>query len=56
MGALVTKFRAHAFLVQTAVGSLQVRRLSVAPGVAPNRTFSNEPAALAYLAAPSPRS
>jgi hypothetical protein len=46
---VVTAFRKHAFLVKTAVGSLQVRRMSAANGATPDATFSSEAAALAYL-------
>jgi hypothetical protein len=46
---LVGAFRKHAFLVRTAVGGLQVRRMSAANGAMPEATFSSEAAALAYL-------
>ncbi|HEX3598039.1 MAG TPA: hypothetical protein VHU80_23175 [Polyangiaceae bacterium] len=47
---LLSRFRAHAFLVRTAVGTLQVRRLSTSNGIPPNNVFSDEAAAMAYLA------
>jgi hypothetical protein len=46
---LVTKFKKHAFLVQTAVGGLQVRRLATSSGAPSAVTFSREAEALAYL-------
>jgi hypothetical protein len=46
---VVGAFRKHAFLVKTAVGSLQVRRMSAANGTTPEATFSSEAEALAYL-------
>jgi hypothetical protein len=47
--SLVNKFKKHAFLVQTAVGTLQVRRLSAVQGSPAAATFSDEGAALTYL-------
>jgi hypothetical protein len=49
VGALVGSFRAHAFLVRTAVGNLQVRRLSGNNGTPANQVFTDEAAALAFL-------
>jgi hypothetical protein len=42
-------FRAHAFLVRSAVGRLQVRRLATSRGDSPSSVFSSEPEALAHL-------
>jgi hypothetical protein len=53
---VVTAFRKHAFLIKTAVGGLQVRRMSAANGTAPEATFSSEAAALAYLSGDEKRS
>jgi hypothetical protein len=51
VGTLLGHFRAHAFLVKTAVGSLQVRRLSASGGAPPGNVFSDEAAARAFLTA-----
>lgn len=50
MGTVVSRFRAHAFLTKTAVGGLQIRRLTAARGVSPHVVFSDESEALAHLA------
>ena len=49
VGSLLVRFRAHAFLVKTAVGNLQVRRLSATRGAPETRVFTDEATALAYL-------
>ena len=52
VGGLLAVFKSHAFLVKTAVGSLQVRRLSATRGISTGATFSDEAAALKYLGIP----
>ena len=49
VGTLLGRFRAHAFLVKTAAGNLQVRRLSATGGAPPSHVFTDEASALAYL-------
>jgi hypothetical protein len=49
VNTLLGGFRAHAFLVRTAVGNLQVRRLSATNGAPPSHVFTDEASALAYL-------
>ncbi|HVW29724.1 MAG TPA: hypothetical protein VHC69_30380 [Polyangiaceae bacterium] len=51
VGTLAGPFRVHAFLVKTAVGSLQVRRLSANNGTPAKQVFTDETAALAFLTA-----
>ena len=46
---LLPGFRAHAFLVKSAVGRLQVRRLAASRGDSPSLVFSSESEALAHL-------
>jgi hypothetical protein len=49
VGPMFSRFRACAFLVKTAVGSLQLRRLSTASGAPANAVFTDEAAAREYL-------
>jgi hypothetical protein len=49
IAALLGRFQAHAFLVKTAVGNLQVRRLSATGGSSANHVFTDEASALAFL-------
>jgi hypothetical protein len=49
VGVLFGRFRAHAFLVKTAVGNLQVRRLSATRGAPETHVFTEEVSALAFL-------
>jgi hypothetical protein len=51
VGKLLVQFRGHAFLVKTAVGGLQVRRLASERGLSTGATFSDEAAALEHLRA-----
>ena len=51
VGPVFLKFRACAFLVKTAVGTLQLRRLSTSSGAPANAVFTDETAARDYLAA-----
>jgi hypothetical protein len=46
---LLMRFRAYAFLVKTAAGSLQVRRLSTSSGAPTNAIFTDERAARNFL-------
>lgn len=45
----VPGFRAHAFLVKSAAGRLQARRLATSSGDSPDAVFSSESEALAHL-------
>jgi hypothetical protein len=47
---LLDRFKAYAFLVKTAVGTLQIRRLSTSSGIPTGNVFSDHAAAVAYLA------
>ena len=49
VGTLLVRFRVHAFLVKTAAGNLQVRRLSATPGAPNTHVFTDEASALAFL-------
>lgn len=49
VNTLLGGFRSHAFLVKTAAGNLQVRRLSATNGAAQSHVFTDEASALAFL-------
>lgn len=49
LSGLVSRFRAHAFLVKSAVGKLQARRLATSRGDTPDSVFSDEAEALSHL-------
>jgi hypothetical protein len=49
MSDFFAAFRARAFLVKSAVGKLQVRRIAASQGGSPGSVFSNESEALEFL-------
>jgi hypothetical protein len=51
VGSMFAQFASYAFLVKTAVGSLQLRRLSSSNGIRAAAIFTDEAAARRYLAA-----